>query len=86
MTFRIQSWVRTLVPRWVFPWKGAGPSRMAMRSPGGRILIRQAKLAPDGVDFSEGVSGARWVKDELRAIVAESAPLTQPARRLRSIS
>ena len=65
MTFRMQSWVRALVSRWVFPGKGAGPSKVVMYTPGARIPIRQTKLAPDGVEFSEDVSEARWVEESL---------------------
>ena len=65
MTLRMQSWVCALVPRWVFPLKGTGPSRMVMYSPRGRIPIRQTRLAPDGVEFSEDLSEARWVEESL---------------------
>ena len=60
-----QSWARAILPRWVFPWEGAGPSKMVVYSPGGRIPIRQTELAPDGVEFSEDVSEARWVEESL---------------------
>ena len=40
-------------------------SSMAMLSTGGGIPIRQTKLAPDGLAFSEDVSGARWVEESL---------------------
>ena len=42
-------------------------SSMSMLSTGGGIPIRQTKLAPDGVEFSEDVSEARWVEDRLSA-------------------
>ena len=65
MKFSLQSWVRALLPRWVYPGKGAGPSKIVMYSTGGRVPIRQTKLAPDGVEFSEDVSEARWVEESL---------------------
>ena len=40
-------------------------SSMSMLSTGGGIPIRQTKLAPDGVEFSEDVSEARWVEESL---------------------
>ena len=40
-------------------------SSMSMLSTGGGIPIRQTKLAPDGVEFSEDVSEARWVEASL---------------------
>ena len=40
-------------------------SSLAMLSTGGGIPIRQTKLAPDGVEFSEDVSEAKWVKESL---------------------
>ena len=42
-------------------------SSMSMLSTGGGIPIRQTKLAPDGVEFSEDVSEARWVEERLSA-------------------
>ena len=38
---------------------------LAMLSSGGGVPIRQTKLAPDGVEFSEDVSEARWVEERL---------------------
>ena len=40
-------------------------SSMATLSTGGGIPIRQTKLAPDGLAFSEDVSGAGWVEESL---------------------
>ena len=40
---------------------------MAMLSPRGGIPIRQTKLAPDGLEFSEDLSKARWVEESLSA-------------------
>ena len=34
----------------------------------GGIPIRQTKLAPDGLEFSEDVSEARWVEESFSAI------------------
>ena len=42
-----------------------GMSSMAWLSPDGGIPVRQVKLAPDGVEFSEDVSEARWVEESL---------------------
>ena len=42
-------------------------SRMYTLSTRGGIPIRQTKLAPDGVEFSEDVSEARWVEERLSA-------------------
>ncbi len=61
----MQSWLRPLVSGWVSPRKGAGPQKEVMYTPGGPVPIRQTKLAPDGVDFSEDVSEARWVEESL---------------------
>ena len=41
--------------------------RMYTLSTRGGIPIRQTKLAPDGVEFSEDVSEARWVEESLSA-------------------
>ena len=38
---------------------------MSMLSTRGGIPIHQTKLAPDGLEFSEDVSGARWVEESL---------------------
>ena len=65
MRFSMLSWLRRLASRWVFLTKGAGPSKMVMYTPGGPIPIRQTKLAPDGVDFSEDLSEAGWVEESL---------------------
>ncbi len=40
-------------------------SSMSMLSTRGGIPIRQTKLAPDGLEFSEDVSEARWVGESL---------------------
>ena len=42
-------------------------SRMYTLSTRGGIPIRQTKLAPDGLEFSEDVSEARWVEERLSA-------------------
>ena len=36
-----------------------------MLSTGGRVRIRQTKVAPDGLEYSEDVSGAQWVEESL---------------------
>ncbi len=36
-----------------------------MLSTGGRVRIRQTRLAPDGLEFSEDVSDAQWVEERL---------------------
>jgi hypothetical protein len=40
-------------------------SSMAMLSTGGGIPIQQTQMAPDGLEFSEDVSAARWVEESL---------------------
>ena len=40
-------------------------SRMYTLSTRGGIPIRQTKLAPDGLEFTEDVSEARWVEESL---------------------
>ena len=47
--------------------KRGGMSSMSMLSTRGGTPIRQTKLAPDGVEFSEDVSEARWVEERLSA-------------------
>ena len=38
---------------------------LAMLTTGGGVRIRQTKLAPDGVEFSEDVSEGKWVEEGL---------------------
>lgn len=57
--------IRSLASRWTFRKKGAGMPSLAMYSTGGGIPVRQTELAPDGVEFSEDVSAAKWVEDSL---------------------
>ncbi len=40
-------------------------SSLEMLSAGGGIPVRQTKLAPDGMEFSEDVSEAKWVEESL---------------------
>ena len=40
-------------------------SSLAMLSTGGGIPVQQTELAPDGAEFVEDVSAARWVEDSL---------------------
>ena len=47
------------------PRRGSGMASLAMLSTGGGVPIRQTNLAPDGVEFSEDVSEARWVEERL---------------------
>ena len=47
--------------------KRGGMPRMYTPSTRGGTPIRQTKLAPDGVEFSEDVSEARWVEERLSA-------------------
>ena len=49
-------------------------SSLEMLSTGGGIPVRQTKLAPDGLEFSEDVSEARWVEESLSLF--RSAPLS----------
>ena len=55
-------------------------SSMSMLSTRGGIPIRQTKLAPDGLEFSEDVSEARWVEERLsnfgtlRSLLPEGFP------------
>ena len=55
-------------------------SSVAMLSTGGGIPIQQTKLAPDGLEFLEDVSGARWVEESLsdfgtlRALLPDGFP------------
>ena len=41
---------------------------LATMATGGGVPIRQTKLAPDDVEFSEDVSAARWVEESLSAL------------------
>ncbi len=73
-----QSWIQRL--RSVLGRDRADMSSMATLSTGGGIPIRQIKLAPAGLAFSEDVSGAKWVKESLsnfgtvRAILPSGFP------------
>ena len=40
-------------------------SSLMMLSTGGGVPVRQAKLTPDGLEFSEDVSEAQWVEKSL---------------------
>ena len=59
------SWVRKLRARLGDAGDGGGMSSMAMLSTGGGIPIQQTQMAPDGLEFSEDVSAARWVEESL---------------------
>ena len=58
-----QSWIQRL--RRALGMSQGGMSSMAMLSTTGGIPVRQTKLAPDGLVFSEDVSEARWVQESL---------------------
>ena len=61
-----QGWarrIRRLLPRWGFRRRYTG--MMMLSSDGRGVPIRQTKLAPDGVEFCEDVSDARWVEESL---------------------
>lgn len=59
------SWIHSLLSRWTFLRDGTGISSMKILSTGRRITVRHKKLAPNGVEFSEDVSEARWVEGSL---------------------
>ena len=63
MKYIRQSWIQKL--RRALGTKRGGMSSMSMLSTRGGIPIRQTKLAPDGLEFSEDVSEARWVEESL---------------------
>ena len=67
MKYIRQSWIRRLISRWTLRRYRSRMSSMSLLSTGGGIPIRQTKLAPDGVEFSEDVSEARWVEERLSA-------------------
>ena len=60
-----QSWIQKL--RRALGTNRGGMPRMYTPSTRGGIAIRQTKLAPDGVEFSEDVSEARWVEESFSA-------------------
>ena len=65
MKYIRQSWIQRL--RRALGTKRGGMSSMSMLSTRGGTPIRQTKLAPDGLEFSEDVSEARWVEESLSA-------------------
>ena len=65
MKYVRRSWFRRLMSRLVLRRRGSDMTSLAMLSSGGGIPVRQTKLAPDGVEFSEDVSAARWVEERL---------------------
>ena len=65
MNFPGLSWIRRLKERATMRENDDGMTSMSWLSPDGGIPIRQVKLAPDGVEFSEDVSEARWVEEKL---------------------
>ena len=65
MKYVRQSWFRRLMSCLVLRRRSSDMTSLAMVSTGGGVPIRQTKLAPDGVEFSEDVSEARWVEERL---------------------
>ena len=59
------SWIKKFRARLAGQRRREGMSSMAMLGPGGGVPVRQDKLAPDGVEYLEDVSGARWVEESL---------------------
>ena len=64
MNFPGLSWIRRLKERATMRENDDGMTSMSWLSPDGGNPIRQVKLAPDGVEFSEDVSEARWVEEK----------------------
>ena len=65
MKYIRQSWIQKL--RRALGTNRGGMSRMYTPSTRGGTPIRQTKLSPDGLDFSEDVSEARWVEESFSA-------------------
>ena len=65
MKYIRQSWIQKL--RRALGTNRGGMSRMYTHSTRGGTPIRQTKLSPDGLDFSEDVSEARWVEKSFSA-------------------
>ena len=65
MKYIRQSWIQKL--RRALGTNRGGMPRMYTLSTRGGIPIRQTKLAPDGLEFSEDVSEARWVEESFSA-------------------
>ena len=63
MKYVRRSWFRRLMSRLVLRMRGSDMTSLATLSIEGGIPIRQIKLAPDGVEFSEDVTDARWVEE-----------------------
>ena len=71
---RRQGFLSRLVAK-LLPARRGPMSSMVMLSPSGGVRIRQEKLAPDGVEFSEDVSPARWVEESLAEFTKVSSLL-----------
>ena len=56
------SWLRKLRARWK---SRRAMSSMSLLSRGGGIPVRQTQLAPNGLEFMEDVSQARWIEESL---------------------
>ena len=65
MKYIRKSWIQKL--RRALGTNRGGMPRMYTPSTRGGIPIRQTKLAPDGLEFSEDVSEARWVEESFSA-------------------
>ena len=59
------SWIQQLKVRWTMRKSSGGMSSMTRLSTGGGIPVRQVELAPQGLEFLENVSEARWVEEGL---------------------
>ena len=65
MKYIRQSWIQKL--RRALGTNRGGMSRMYTPSTRGGTPIRQTKLSPDGLEFTEDVSEARWVEESFSA-------------------
>ena len=65
MKYIRQSWIQK--PRRALGTNRGGMSRMYTHSTRGGTPIRQTKLSPDGLEFTEDVSEARWVEESFSA-------------------
>ena len=74
------SWIQQLKARWIMRKSSGGMSSMTRLSTGGGIPVRQTQLAPQGLEFLEDVSEARWVEEsvsefgKVRALVPDRFP------------
>ena len=74
------SWIQQLKARWTVRKSSGGMSSMTRLFTGGGIPVRQTQLAPQGLEFLEDVSEARWVEESVsefgrvRALVPDRFP------------